>query len=457
MVRWNAGRLMEDYDRVCLRSWIECGFHILSINEGDEIPALAARYPEVEFVPASRNASSVFGRKLPFIADMLCVLARQTAPVLGIINSDVIFEPVPAAWEQLEMLVARKTIASAQRLDARSLAGGALHRYTPGFDGFFFDRAAAENLAQDSRPFTMGLPWWDYWLPVMLALRGYAIECIARPAMLHLFHQSRTDARSRPWRALALEYARSVTAECEAADRPPPPQWQELVALCRQLAEAPDGAPESGELDEHIIHLSELSVPIIANNFVALDAAKATVSAPSVFFFNLADRVDAGDALYKALWQEDHGRHEEAQRLYWQAVEKAPNDPGTLSSCGNYLLRQGDLAQAVMLLRKAVERAPDSAMLLNSFGSALGRLGRQQEAILCFERALRVDPLYGASYYNLVIALYPRDAYREIIGRLEERVRQTPDFSDGQHWLGEIRQTVARLEGGAGVEALQNR
>jgi hypothetical protein len=457
LVRWNAGRLMEDYDRVCLRSWIECGFHILSVNDPDEIPALAARYPEVEFVPAARNASSVFGRKLPFLADMLSVLAGQTAPVLGIINSDVIFEPVPAAWEQLATLVARKTIAAAQRLDARSLAGGALHRYTPGFDGLFFDRAAAASLASDIRPFTMGLPWWDYWLPVMLALRGYAIECIGRPAMLHLFHQSRTDARSGPWRVLALEYARSVSAECEAAGCPPTPQWQELVALCRQLAGAPDGAPESGELDEHIIHLSELSVPIIANNFVALDADKATVSAPSAFFFNLADRVDAGDALYKAMWQEDHGRLDEAHKLYWQAVQKAPNDAGTLSSCGNYLFRQGDLAQAAMLLRKAVERAPDSAMLLNSLGSALGRLGRQQEAIFCFERALQVDPLYGASYYNLVIALYPRDGYREIIGRLEERASQTPDLFDAQHWLGEIRKMLARLDGGAAVDALQSR
>jgi tetratricopeptide (TPR) repeat protein len=291
----------------------------------------------------------------------------------------------------------------------------------------------------------------------MLALRGYEIECIARPAMLHLFHQSRTDARSGPWRALALEYARSVTVECEAGGRPRPLQWQELIALCRQLAEAPDDAPESGELDEHIIRLSELSVPIVANNFVVLDAAKATVSAPSVFFFNLADRLDAGDALYKAKWQEDRGRLDEARRLYWQAVEKAPDDPGTLSSCGNYLFRQGDLAQAAMLLRKAVERAPDSAMLLNSLGSALGRLGRDQEAILCFERALQVDPLYGTSYYNLVIALYPRDAHREIIGRLEDLVRQTPDVFEGQHWLGEIRKTLARLEGRTVADAVQSR
>jgi hypothetical protein len=456
MVRWDAGRRVEDYDRDCLRSWIQCGFHILSINERDEIPALAARYPEVEFVAAERNATGVFGRKLPFIADMLGVLARETAPVLGIINSDIIFEPVPAAWDQLETLVARKTVAAAQRLDVRALAGGALHRYTPGFDCFFFDRAAAAGLASDTRPFTMGMPWWDYWLPVTLALRGYALECFARPAVLHLFHDSRTDARSRPWRVLAIEYARSVLTACDASGRAPPPHWQEMVALCRELAGAADGALESGELDEGIIHLSELSVPIVANTSIVLNAERAK-AIPSMLFFNLADRLEAGDALYKALWQESHGKLEEAHQLYLQAVQKAPHDPGTLSSCGNHLFRRGDIPQAAMLLKRAVERSPNSPTLLNSLGSALGQLGREDDAIRCFERALNTDPLYGPTYYNLVIALYPRNRHAGIVALFERRVRETADFPDGEHWLGEIRDVLERLQGGAVVGSLQNR
>src|SRR3954463_9494142 len=67
-VRANAGRRIEDYDRLCVQSWIACGFRIISLNAPDEIPALAARYPEVVFIPTERNASSVFGRKTPFIA-----------------------------------------------------------------------------------------------------------------------------------------------------------------------------------------------------------------------------------------------------------------------------------------------------------------------------------------------------------------------------------------------------
>ena len=452
MVRWDGGRRVEDYDRDCLRSWLQCGFHVVSINDRDEIPGLAARYPEVEFVAAERNAGGVFGRKLPYIAEMLRVLARQTAPVLGIINSDIIFEPVPAAWEQLETVVARKTVAAAQRLDVRALAGGALHRYTPGFDCFFFDGAAAADLSTDTRPFAIGLPWWDYWLPVTLALRGYAIECFARPAVLHLFHDSQTEARSRPWRVLAREYARSVIRESDASGRLAPPHWQELLALCHVLAGSADGVLESGEMDEGVIHLSELSVPIVAGKSVLLDSERAK-AIPSTLFFNLADRIAAGDALYKALWQDRHGKLEEAQQLYWQAVQKAPHDPSTLSACGNYLFRRGDIPQAAMLLKRAVERAPNSPALLNSLGSALGQLGRDDDAILCFERALKTDPLYGPSYYNLVIALYPRNRHGGVIALLEERVRKTPDFPDAEHWLAEIRSALARL----GADVAQNR
>src|SRR5689334_8440296 len=74
LVRKNAGEPMADYDRLCVRSWIECGFHIIAFNTSDEIPPLAARHPEIQFVPAQRTARTTFGKDTPFIADMLSTL-----------------------------------------------------------------------------------------------------------------------------------------------------------------------------------------------------------------------------------------------------------------------------------------------------------------------------------------------------------------------------------------------
>jgi hypothetical protein len=154
LVRSDIGRRMEDYDRLCLRSWLECGFRILAVNDADEIPPLKARYPYVEFVAAPRNAKPVWGRGTPYIADILALLAQQSEPVLGIINSDLLFEPV-LAWQQLRGLVPKKTLVTGQRYDVRSLAGGALHVYVPGFD-YFFSTGPPRNCCRTRR---VPSPW----------------------------------------------------------------------------------------------------------------------------------------------------------------------------------------------------------------------------------------------------------------------------------------------------------
>ena len=74
----------EAYQRLCIRSWLECGFRVLSINDAAEIPALEARHPDVDFVPAAQNASAVTGRKNPYIADLLSALLATGEQVLAI-------------------------------------------------------------------------------------------------------------------------------------------------------------------------------------------------------------------------------------------------------------------------------------------------------------------------------------------------------------------------------------
>jgi tetratricopeptide (TPR) repeat protein len=441
---------MEDYDRLCLQSWIACGFKIIALNAPDEIPALASRYPEVEFIATQRNASSVFGRKTPFIADILAALAHESAAVLGIINSDVLFEPA-AAWRDLGQLVAQKCVVTGQRCDTRSLIDGALHHYRPGFDCFFFGKAAAEELASDTNPFSMGLPWWDYWFPVTLALRGYEIRCVARPTILHLAHESKTDARSSTWRRLAIQYSRSALSEWESS-RAPPTQWDELLSLFRMMAQASDSSVEAGELDESIIHLSELSVPVIAHNIVELGDGLSSASVPPAagsiwtFFDDIPNRMVAGDALHKALWHENRQELRQAQHFYGIALEKSPRDAGVFYSCGTYCQRRGDLERAAALFCKSVELLPDSGILLNSLGAVLGELGRHDEAIACFEKAMNVDPRYVPTYYNLAIGLYAHNRHREIIGRLET-LMQDLNLPDGQEWLDRIREALSQLEG----------
>lgn len=441
LVRMNAGRAMADYDRLCVRSWIASGFRVIGVNTREEIPQLAARYEGVEFVAVERTAQSMFGRNTPFIADVASVLAAQPEPVLGIINSDLLFEPA-SAWGELEAIAAQKILVTGQRLDVKTLAGGALHQYFPGFDYFFFDSEAAALLAKSPHRFSMGLPWWDYWCPLSLAARGYELRSVEHPAVLHLAHESPVGARNAIWRRLALEFARSMVRESATGALP---GWNRLIALCGMIDRATDSQIDSGERDNDIAGLCEVCVTMIQGTAIRLDDPSASASsAPGPYFDEIAGRVAAGRALHQALWEEKQGRWAAAHALFATASENAPQDPGVLSAHGNYFFRRGDTERAAVLLSRAVERAPDSAMLLNSLGSALGQLGRDDEAAACFERALQADPLDGTSYYNLAICLYPSGRHAEIIARLQRTLRDTPDFPDGPLWLQRIREKLPR-------------
>jgi len=446
LVRSNVGRPFEDYDRLCLRSWLECGFRVLAVNDADEIPPLKARYPHVEFVAAPRNAKPVWGRGTPYIADILALLAQQPEPVLGIINSDLLFEPV-LAWQQLRGLVPKKTLVTGQRYDVRSLAGGALHVYVPGFDYFFFDHAAAEWLAKETRPFAMGQPWWDYWFPLSLALAGYEIMCLRRPAVLHLVHGQQTEARTPAWRELAQCYAQSLI-ESEWAEAPPA-GWADLLALSREFAKATDGELTSGARDQDVIHLSELTVPLIATNLTNIDDPRITTvhtAVPAIIFENLERRVQAGRALYEGLWEEDHKCFEVAMQRYLIAAEHAPLDAGVLQTFGDFLFRIGSFEEATVVLRRAADLAPHLASIHATLGTALGSMGRNIEAISSFERALEIDPRNWSCYYNLAITLYPLRRHEQAIARLQAQLAQESDRTAGEEWLNKIHERVAQFD-----------
>src|SRR5688572_3989433 len=203
--RRDAGRTIDGaYQTLCIRSWLACGFRVISVNHPDEIPALAAAYPEVSFTATERNASAVSGRRTPYVADLLRALVDAPEIVLGIINSDLVFEP-SAAWQTWLPGVTADAVVTGQRHDASSLLEGTFRKYYWGFDFFFFDRRSARDLLETATPFAMGLPWWDYWLPAALSLRGRQVLTLERPTVAHLIHKE--PSLDDGWRQLAMSFA----------------------------------------------------------------------------------------------------------------------------------------------------------------------------------------------------------------------------------------------------------
>ena len=96
-----------------------------------------------------------------------------------------------------------------------------------------FDAEAARALAEEAMPYAMGVPWWDYWLPLALLARGRRVLMLNRPAIMHLEHPANW---SNDWSTgMAAHFARFVVGAFGRDGGPADPQLAEIVEHCRAL------------------------------------------------------------------------------------------------------------------------------------------------------------------------------------------------------------------------------
>lgn len=221
----------QEYQDRCVESWLQADFKVLSVNFAEEIPNLAARYPNVKFIPVDRRAEEdVLGRGTPAIDDLLRALTVQHEEIVGIINADILLESKD--WIAGLDSAVRKGIAVGRRLEIESFEDKVPEPYLFGFDLFFFERAAIP--APFNRPFAIGRPWWDYLIPLSFRLRGMEIKLLACPVAFHLKHQM---AFSWPtWRFMAKHFAEEVLESSSRIDSLLATELAPVLQLCRKVA-----------------------------------------------------------------------------------------------------------------------------------------------------------------------------------------------------------------------------
>jgi hypothetical protein len=257
LARRNAGRAIgDDYQKLCVRSWIDNGFRVLSVNDPEEIPDLSSRFPAVDFIPAGRNASAWTGRKNPYIADLLLAVIDAPEPVLGIINADLIFER-SNTWKQRLPQLVQDSIVMGNRYDTDSLLSGAFQHYPGGIDIFFFDRTLARQAIAYAMPFAMGVSWWDYWLPLVAAFNNRKILLVDRPTTVHLSHKQGNKAAV--WREFAASLAAFAVDQANAASQKLPDIVAAILPLCREIkALNRRGLMKTGRYDARLTGLMDV-------------------------------------------------------------------------------------------------------------------------------------------------------------------------------------------------------
>ncbi|ORE96064.1 hypothetical protein ATO13_04360 [Stappia sp. 22II-S9-Z10] len=163
------------------------GRPVFTVNHPREIDALRAEIPPW-VVPVEAPFTRAFGRDyLPLHALKAGMLAAARADASRYLftNSDIM---VRTAEDAAAILTAPADLAFASRLDVKS-DGTALQPYTDGFDVFAFTPAALGVLERDD--LALGMPWWDYMVPLFAIVAGHTVRRVDGAAFPHVVHAQR--------------------------------------------------------------------------------------------------------------------------------------------------------------------------------------------------------------------------------------------------------------------------
>jgi FkbM family methyltransferase len=445
----------ETYQRLCLESLVACGFRILSVNDPEEIQLLSNQYPEVAFVQTDRNASAISGRKTPFIADLLAAVAKAPGDVVGIVNSDILFEP-SAGWHESLPKAAKQSVVLGQRHDTVSLSRSIPKKYFWGFDYFFFEKEKIGEIVGQSLPYAMGLPWWDYWFPVALAFTGCEIKTLESPRIVHLDHGK---GFNRPaMRQMAQRFVEFVVGASDADASVVPPRLKPLIAQCRKIADF--SGVERGDLDNEFDEIARLCAAELQANVVRL--ADAPEAAP--LRHNTANFPNRGEAtaflsLRAISLQKDADSHLEQQRLpeaeqlYRTILQNFPDDLHSLCSLGWTLNLQGRVEEAIALFRKAIELRPGYLFAHVCLGMIFAATDRNGEAVACFKKAISIDPDFedqdhvALAHYNLARLLNSSNRPKETLAHLEKALFYKPDYPAAAEGYYHLRRALRAPKG----------
>lgn len=175
-------------------SWLEAGFDVVSLNAPEEISVLEARFPEVRFVPLSRDGRREHGKPFPYVFDIMQWLMKSDYEVIGIINADIhLINFPPELYDAIYESASQGNMLHAHRMETASLSPEDMANayYFHGIDIFFFHRSILSIFDDDG--FCIGNSMWDYWAPMTAAHYGVQQLEIKNLCFWHISHPIRWD------------------------------------------------------------------------------------------------------------------------------------------------------------------------------------------------------------------------------------------------------------------------
>jgi protein arginine N-methyltransferase 7 len=156
------------------------------------------------------------------------------------------------------------------------------------------------------------------------------------------------------------------------------------------------------------------------------DEAQATARSP---------RPSIPDGIRTAMEHHQAGRLSQAELVYRQMLQAAPNVAELHSNLGNVLEEQGKLDEAVKCYRKALSIKPDIAELHSNLGLTLKAQGKLDAAVECQRKAIALKPDYAAAHYNLGLTLEVQGKLEEAIASYRKTIELNPSLLDAHNGM----------------------
>lgn len=221
----------EAIQQIAVRTWLDAGFHLVSVNALDDIARLAPHFPEVEFIAAPRDGRRQYGKSLIYFDDVLAYFRYRHVPLCGIISPDLFL--LDTRLPNFVRQEAPQAFLYGSRVDVDDLTSIQGQVYNIGFDYFFFDQEVIQYYPKQD--FCLELPWWDYWAVIVPLMRKILVKQITTPAALHVQHSPAGDADS--WLALGKALSANLQPPFELSRETMPRFANETLTIINKLSE----------------------------------------------------------------------------------------------------------------------------------------------------------------------------------------------------------------------------
>ncbi|OKY76266.1 MAG: hypothetical protein BM485_03160 [Desulfobulbaceae bacterium DB1] len=175
--------------QLAVHSWLRAGFIPYSLNIGEEIRLLEDSFRDVRFLEVHDEQTTIAYLGKAFVnidAFFAHILRHGENEVCGIVNADIIIDP-PFDLHDILIKEAAGGLVFGNRIDIHAPEERNGELFGLGFDYFFLD----SNLAAcyPASKFSMGKPFWDYWLPIVpLRKKLGQVKWLRTPIAFHQNH-----------------------------------------------------------------------------------------------------------------------------------------------------------------------------------------------------------------------------------------------------------------------------